>query len=92
MYDIGICNYSTLAVYTYSTSGDIGVFTYVLILLQQTLVFTTSADIAEFTRVPLVFTNSYSNALRALKDRSKKSASQFGPKSRQFVNPKQVFK
>ena len=34
--------------------------------------------------------NSYSNALRALKDREKKSASQFGPKSRHYVNPKQV--
>lgn len=34
---------------------------------------------------------SYSNAIRALKERSsKKTANQFGPKSRQFVNPKQV--
>ena len=33
---------------------------------------------------------SYAKALSAIKERSKKSTTQFGPKSRQFVNPKQV--
>lgn len=51
-----------------------------------------------FLRMPLftlsksILISSYSNAIKALKERSKKATTQFGPKTRQYVNPKQVCK